>query len=320
MINVFQSFKIIRISIFLLIFTGFQIVNACPIHPNEDDCDLCGCSTSSGSSGFGTLGNASFLGVRYIYQDFESRNGIFSNSPTSNEQFNTYQIWGRFPINESFSLNAIVPYQNLKRTFENSTEQRNGLGDVTLIGWYKLPLFKKNSDDETKEMSNHQLHLGLGVKLPTGAFEESLTNRVNPGFQVGTGSIDAIFSVMHTYSNNQLGLNSSVTYYLKTENKNEYQFGNQFSFASSMFYNFPFETSSLRPFVGISTDVYNAIKQFNETLPDTNGAILNGTLGSEFSFNKIILGANFTLPMSQNLFGNNVNSKNRLTIYLNYVL
>ena len=51
-----------------------------------------------------------------------------------------------------------------------------------------------------------------------------------------------------------------------------------------MFYNFPFETSSLRPFVGVSADVYNAIKQFNETLPNTNGTILNGTLGSEFSF------------------------------------
>ncbi|WP_308991175.1 hypothetical protein QLS71_002155 [Mariniflexile litorale] len=291
--------------------------------PFEFFCDLCGCSTSGGSSSFGTLGNVSFVGVRYMYQNFESKNGIFSNSPTSKEYFNTYQLWGRLPITEVFSLNAIIPYQDLNRVFEASNERRNGLGDASIIGWYKMTFYKKqaeDTEDEEREASGHQLNVGLGVKLPTGAFEESLTNRINPGFQVGTGSVDAIFSLMHTYSKNQLGVNTTATYYLKTENKNEYQFGNQFSYASNVYYNVPFKKSALSPFLGISGDVYNSIKQYNERLADTDGNMVNGTFGSEFKIDKFIVGANYTFPVSQHLFGDNVTSKNKFSLYLNYML
>lgn len=328
MIHVFQNTKIktVLIGMLFLLNPLQNQAKTNPIH-NHDPfnvlCDLCGCSTSSGSSSFGTLGNASFVGLRYIYQDFESRNGIFSNSPTSTERFNAYQIWARVPINETFSLNAVIPYQDLNREFDNSNERRNGLGDASIIGWYKKIFYKKKIEDaenEENEASGHQLNFGLGVKLPTGAFEERLADRINPGFQVGTGSFDAVFSVMHTYSKNRMGVNTTATYYMKTENKNDYRFGNQFSYASNVYYNVPFEKSALSPFLGISADVYNSIKQFNETLSDTNGNIVNGSFGSEFMVDKFIVGANYTFPISQHLFGDNVTSKNRFTIYLNYIL
>ncbi|WP_100612853.1 transporter family protein [Confluentibacter lentus] len=336
MINVFQNFKIKTILLSLLGLFFSQQHQAAVIPPHEHSplkvfCDLCGCSTSSGSSGFGTLDNLSFVGLRYIYQDYESRDGIFSNSPTSNERFNTYQVWGRVPVNEKLYFNAIVPYQDLYRHFEDRTEYINGLGDITVIGWYQFKFFKKHKDhevdfnhvegeDEENELSGHRLNLGIGVKLPTGEFENRLTDRINPGFQVGTGSLDGIFSVLHSYSKNRLGVNSSATYYLKTENKNEYRFGNQFSFSSNVYYNVPLEKSAFSPFLGISGDVYNSIKQFNEALPETNGNIVNGAFGSEFMINKFIVGANYTFPISQNLFGDNVTSKNRFMVYLNYVL
>lgn len=288
-------------------------------------CDLCGCSTSSGSSGFGTLDNLSFVGVRYIYQTFESKDGIFSNSPTSDEHFNTYQVWGRVPITKSFYVNAIVPYQDLTRRFNDRTEHIKGMGDISVIGWYQLKFYKKRDENKIdfnveKEESPHRLNFGLGIKLPTGEFQERLTDRINPGFQVGTGSTDAIFSVIHSYSKNKFGLNTSATYYLKTENKNEYRFGNQFSFASNAYYSVPFKESALRPFVGISGNIYNSIEQFNEVLNDTDGTIINGTIGSEFMFDKFVVGANYTVTISQNLFGNNVLSQNRFTVYLNYIL
>lgn len=322
------NIKVVLIGIIFLLIPLQNEAKSIPPHEHsifEFFCDLCGCSTSSGSSSFGTLNNASFVGLRYIYQDFESKDGIFSNSPTSNERFNTYQLWGRVPINEKFSLNAIIPYQDLNREFDDRSEYRNGLGDMSIIGWYQIKFYKKKVENEAdtneeKELSAHQLNFGLGVKLPTGSFEESLADRINPGFQVGTGSLDAVFSVMHTYSKNQIGVNTTATYYLKTENKNEYRFGNQFSYASNIYYKVPFEKSALSPFLGISGDIYDSIKQFGEALQDTNGNIVNGTLGSEFMIDKFIVGANYTFPLSQHLFGDNVTSKNRFTIYLNYVL
>lgn len=290
-------------------------------------CDLCGCSTSSGSSSFGTLDNLSFIGVRYIYQDFESKNGIFSNSPKSTEKFNTYQIWSRVPLSKSIYINAVVPYQDLNRMFDDRIEHLKGLGDITLIGWYEMQFYKKKSSknnevdfNEVREQSGHRLNLGLGFKLPTGEFEEQLTDRINPGFQLGTGSLDGIFSIMHTYSKNKFGINTLATYYLKSKNKNQYRFGNQFSIASNIFYNLPLKNSAFNPFLGVSLDVYNSIEQYDEILPDTNGTIFNGSLGSEYMTGKFLIGANYTLPLSQNLFGDNVTLQNRFSIFLNYVL
>ena len=336
MINVLQNIKIKKIILFfgILLFyrNGFssEIKNPCPIHNNENIefffCDFCSCSSSGGGFGIGTLNSVSFVGVRYLYQSYESKDGIFSNSPTSNEYFHTYQLWGRIPINANFSVSAILPYQDLERKFTDRTEAINGLGDATIMGWYKLDLFKKPDESKAeyvtilKEPSNHSLEFGLGVKLPTGKFEEVLTDRVNPGFQVGTGSVDAIFGVSHAYKMNKFGLNTSLTYYLKGENKNNYRFGNQFSYASNLFYSISKKNYNLMPFVGISGNIYDKIEQYKETIPKTNGTVFNGTLGAEITMKKFIVGANYTLPIYHHLFGGNVTPKQSLSLYVNFAL
>lgn len=288
-------------------------------------CDLCGCSTGSGSFGFGTLGNSNFVGLRYIYQNFESRDGIFKNSPESKEAFNTYQLWAQLPVNDLLSITVNLPYQDLSRKRVNAnTESLRGLGDGSAIGWYKINFYKKESDSLTfsikREPSGHSLQFGLGVKLPTGKFEEALADNVNPGFQVGTGSVDGIFSLGYNYGTNKFGVNTLMTYYVKGENKNDYQFGNQFSYAANFFTAISSETYNIMPFVGVSGDVYDEIRQFGETIANTNGNIINATMGSELAIQKFIFGLNYTLPVSQNLFGGNVTSKNRLSVYVNFAL
>ena len=294
-------------------------------NPLKVMCDLCGCSTSSGSFGFGTLSHANFIGLRYIYQNFESKDGIFENSPESKETFKTYQLWAQLPVNESLYVSVNLPYQDLSRKRLNTnTENLNGIGDASAIGWYKLKFYKKESDSLTfntaREPSGHSIQFGLGVKLPTGKFEEALADNVNPGFQVGTGSIDGVFSVGYNYGTNIFGLNTLMTYYVKGENKNDYQFGNQFSYSANFFTAISRETYNIMPFVGISGDVYNNIKQYGETLADTDGKIINATIGSELALEKFIFGLNYTLPVSQALFGGNVQSKNRFSIYVNVAL
>ena len=290
-------------------------------------CDLCGCSTSSGSFGFGTLSNANFVGVRYIYQNFESRNGIFENSPKSEETFNTYQVWAQIPINNSFYVTANLPYQDLTREFQGSYDNLNGIGDISAIGWYKLQFYKKKQADSSivnfnlpKQPSGHSLQFGLGVKLPTGKFEEALADNVNPGFQVGTGSFDGVFSLGYNYGGDKIGINTLVSYYLKGENKNDYQFGNQFSYSMNLFTVFSTDKMNIMPFAGISGDVYDSITQYGETLADTDGNILNASLGSELAIEKFIFGASYTLPIQQSLFGDNVESKQRFSLYVNFAL
>lgn len=328
----FQNIKKIVIVTLFIAFgiskvSAHEIKGSCSNHETFSFfCDLCGCSTSSGSFGFGTLSNANFIGVRYIYQNFESKNGIFDNSPKSEETFNTYQLWAQIPITDAFYVTANLPYQDLNRSYTNSTENISGLGDSSLIGWYKLAFYKKKKEGETvdfnseKEPSGHSIQFGLGVKLPTGTFEERLADNINPGFQVGTGSVDGVFSLGYNYGGDKIGVNTLLSYYLKGENKNEYQFGNQFSYAVNMFTAFSTEKMNIMPFVGLSGDVYDSIKQYGETLQDTDGNILNASLGSELAIEKFIFGASYTLPVSQNLFGDNVESKQRFSVYVNFAL
>lgn len=329
--NVFLNFKLFAP---ILLFIG-AFCNATTIDPPVNyfsfyeydydyDCDLCGCTTGSGSFGFGTLNNANFVGVRYINQRFESKNGIFSNSPVSEETFNTYQLWAQVPINNSFYFSANLPYQDLTRKIDGSNENINGIGDANIIGWFMLPFYKKPTvetmEGMEKENSGHSLQFGLGIKLPTGKFEEALVDRVNPGFQVGTGSVDGIFSLGYSFAGNTFGVNTLLSYYLKTENKNEYKFGNQFSYSTKFYTAFPVNKTMLMPFLGVSGDVFNKIEQYGETISDTDGSILNSSIGTEFVVNRCIFGVNFTLPISQNLFGGNVTSKKQLSLYFNFAL
>ena len=293
---------------------------------DEFFCDLCGCSTSSGSFGQGTLNNASFIGTRYIYQKFVSKDGIFDNSPTSTENFNTYQIWGRIPVSERFYVSAIVPYQDLKRAYSNRNENINGIGDITIMGWFKIPFYKKPTEQDseytkiTKTPSGHSIEFGLGTKLPSGTFEKVLSDRVNPGFQLGTGSLDGILSFAYNYAADKFGVSSNLSYYVKGENKNEYRFGNQFSFAGNFFYAIPKEKYNIMPFVGVSGNFYEKIEQFGETIANTDGSVYNATLGSEILLKKFIFGANYTLPIQHNLFGGDVTPKQSFTLYVNYKL
>ncbi|WP_425077018.1 hypothetical protein [Psychroserpens sp. S379A] len=288
-------------------------------------CDLCGCSTTSGSTSFGDLSMSNFVGLRYIHQSFESRDGIFEDSPKSKERFNTYQLWGTVPINDSFYMSAVVPFQDLTRDFQDRSEQISGLGDINVMGWYRFKFYKKKKEgvvdfNTDRERSDHVLNIGLGVKFPTGEFEEKLTNKVNPGFQVGTGSLDVFPTLMYGFSKNNIGVIANMSYYFKSENKNDYKFGNQFSYATSLFYNFKVKLTSIKPFVGVSGDVYDSIEQFDEELKNTDGSIFNASVGSEFTKGKFLLGAKYTLPLKQNLLNGDVESKQQLSLYLNFSL
>lgn len=316
----FQNIKKSKIGVVIVVFLF--------IGSKSFACDLCSCTTGGGNSAFGDLSMSNFIGFRYVHQSYESLDGIFSNSPKIKEDFDTYQIWGKIPLNKSFYLSAVVPYQDFKREFEldNSTERISGLGDVNIMGWYKLQLYKKHSEEahnlgKAKVASNHSLSFGVGLKLPTGEFEEELNeNSLNPGFQVGTGSLDVFTSVMHGYRNNNFGIVSTLSYYAKTENKNQYQYGNQVSYASNVFYDIDVKTANIKPFLSVSGDVYDGIKQYGEEIPDTDGSAFYGSMGSEFAKDKMLLGLKYTMPIRQNLLNGSVTSNNQFSIYLNYTL
>ncbi|MFH6946557.1 transporter [Flavobacterium sp. FlaQc-50] len=280
------------------------------------DCDACGCSASGGSMGFSSMLNNNFVGVRYFKQGYTSRDGIFNNSPWIDENFNTIQAWARIPITQKIQISALVPYHFHERELTSGTESIAGLGDITVMGLYSVYETKKDST-----LFTHKINLGAGVKMPTGKFAEANNlGSINQSFQLGTGSWDYLLVSEYVIKKNNLGLNTMLNYVFKTENSKNYQYGDQFNYASTLFYLFNLEALQLVPQLGLAGEVYQTNKQHGLDLPDTAGDILFGKFGIEVGRDKFSLGINAMLPINQNLSSGKMEANYRWGINLNYTL
>lgn len=280
------------------------------------DCDACGCSASGGSMGFSSMLNNNFVGVRYFKQSYTSRDGIFNNSPWIDENFNTVQAWARIPITQKIQISALVPYHFHERELTSGTESIAGLGDITVMGLYSVYETKKDST-----LFTHKINLGAGVKMPTGKFAEANNlGSINQSFQLGTGSWDYLLVSEYVIKKNNLGLNTMLNYVFKTENSKNYQYGDQFNYASTLFYLFNLEALQLVPQLGLAGEVYQTNKQHGLDLPDTAGDILFGKFGIEVGKDKFSLGINAMLPINQNLSSGKMEANYRWGINLNYTL
>jgi hypothetical protein len=98
-----------------------------------DDCDGCGCGASGGSMGFASMINSNFVGVRYFNQQYKSNDGLYSNSPWLNENFNTVQVWARVPVFKKFQVSALIPYHNHERENKSENQSISCIGDITVF-------------------------------------------------------------------------------------------------------------------------------------------------------------------------------------------
>ena len=281
----------------------------------EEDCDVCGCTSSGGGFGFFSAANDHFVGIRYIYQDFRTREGLFRNDPWSNENFNTIQIWSRIKITDKIFALAVIPYHFHERIKSTGTESISGIGDITINGFYEVVNYGFSK-------GVIKSHAGLGVKLPTGKFDSRLSESVNPSFQVGTGSWDGILSHESTFitHSGKWGANVQNFYTIKGENQNNYRFGNQSLSVLTLFYNKAFKNAVLIPQLGLAYENYASNKEFGERVPNTYGEITLLKSALEYKFSSFVLGAQWLAPVSQNVMNGNVRAKNRIGFHINYVL
>lgn len=278
-------------------------------------CDACGCSASGGSMGFASMLNSNFIGIRYFNQNYKTTDGLYSNSAWYKENFNTTQVWARIPIVKNLQVSVIIPYHFHHRNTPIGVQSINGLGDITLLGMYRL---YQTHNDSTKLV--HSLHLGAGIKIATGKFNESSATGVNPSFQLGTGSWDYILATEYIVKKKQFGLSTLMNYTIKTENRNQYRFGNQFNYAGTFFYLYEKNKYSFAPQFGFAGEVYSNNYQHQQELRDTSGDIIFGKIGFEIGKNKLSFGANFMRPISQNLTAGRVEANFRWSMNLNYSL
>lgn len=294
----------------------------------EEECDTCSGGSSAGGISFGTLSSKDYIGIGYFNQLYGAKEGLFDTSPTITESYNTLQIQASKRVNEKIGVSITVPYQLHTRDFESTTKDQHvsGLGDVSVFGFYQLVKNEKNArqtlrkQDEQLHDVKHEVNLGAGLKLPTGTFQETLSTRLNPGLQSGTGSLDFVTMLGYNFSFDNVGFTSTVNYFLKTKNQNEYKFGNQLSYGMISYIKLGKKNLYI-PFIGFNGEYYQNNEQFEEkVIPKVGGNVLYSRLGLEYSTEQISVGSSASIPISQSFDLNHFESKSRLNIFVNYLL
>jgi hypothetical protein len=283
-------------------------------------CDICGCGVGSYYLGILPEYNKRFIGLRYQHKTLRTHLGPFGERTplTSDETYQSVELWGGWNIGSRFRILAFVPYNFNERKSQTGNGTKNGLGDIALMGYFKLFDSKGTLGDRLLVQS---LWVGGGIKVPTGKYEpsERLAVSESPNnFQLGTASTDFTFNAAYDIRYNDLGLNANVNYKINTENKYEYRYGNKFTGNILMYYKIRVANSvTLAPNAGVlyetaQKDVEN--KKYDVAV--SGGYSLSAVGGVEVSLKRLSLGANYQNVRSQNLAGGRVHAGNRLMVHM----
>lgn len=274
-----------------------------------EDCDACGCAAGNGSSGFESLLNPQFIGIKYFAQHYKAKENLFVDELTQHQYFNTLQLWARIPVTEKLSIYASLPFHFHEKQTLQGAIRISGIGDTSLMGIYRL----LGSRDQV-----HQLNGGAGIKIPVGRFDEKGISGVNPSFQLGTGSWDYLLALNYQFRKNRTAFLLNTDYTVKTRNRKYYRFGNQWNYAATGFYQISGTGSIvLSAKAGLQGEVYDRNRQFEEALPDTAGSALYGKFGFETAYKRFSLGSEAMLPVYSQLAGGSIEAKSRFSIFLN---
>jgi hypothetical protein len=286
-------------------------------------CDVCGCSLGANYFGILPQFNKNFIGLRFSQSKFYAHmhhEGSSLPDEYSNDTYTRAELWGRFYLSEKFQVMSFVPYHfNTMRGNEQNAEI-SGLGDIAVSGQVLLI----NTGEDITSKFRHTLRAGLGIKLPTGKYDERDAGiLLNPNFQRGTGSLDFIMNGIYTARYGKVGVNTEVGYKINTRNKEEYKFGNQFNSGASLFYwhNFRKLKLSLLPNAGFYFE--HAAKHQDDYVrkANTGGSATFFTYGLETYLGSWALGFNIKHPVHQSLNteeGVKLESRDRFIIHLTF--
>lgn len=283
-------------------------------------CDICGCGVGSYYLGILPEFNKRFIGLRYQYKSLQTHLGPLGQSTpiTTDETYQSAELWGGWNIGSRFRILAFVPYNFNSRESQTGNGNKNGLGDIALMGYYKL---MDQTGSLGPDLLVQSVWIGGGIKVPTGKYEpsERLAIQESPNsFQLGTASTDFTLNVAYDVRYNDLGLNVNVNYKLNTENKYDYRYGNKLTANALAYYKIRVaDVLTVAPNAGVlyetaAQDVEN--KKYNVAV--SGGYSLSAVAGVEVAMKSVSFGANYQNIRAQDLAGGRANGGNRLMVHL----
>lgn len=278
------------------------------------NCDVCSATTNANSLNV-LLNNKSYIGLNYLFQNYKTYNGIFNNSKTFNEKYNTIQIAGRINMIEKWLIDISIPLHFHNRILSDKTinQSTDGIGDLNIQSSYQL----LSSDSISK--SPWKWYLGGGLKIPFAEYENQDMQNGNPNFNLGSGAWDFYLSSRFQLNLKNSGINVQLGYALKTENKDEFKFGNQTDVGFTYFRSVLNE-KKINPtlLVGIKSEFYDYNEQFGYKIKESNGYLHQIQFGSQVQIQKFNVGFSAFIPVKQDLMNQRIKAKFRNLIYIRY--
>lgn len=294
--------------------TNISIANAC---------DICGCGVGNTYVGVLPEFRKHIIGIRYRYNSIITHVGVGGATTylTTNEYYNTTELWGGFKLANKWRLLSSVPYSFNSRTNSSSHNAKDGLGDISNTIFYEL-INNKTATKQNKLLIN-ALWLGAGIKLPTGNYnpiDKNITSSNNL-FQLGTGSTDFSIAAMYDLRYQDAGINVNSSYKINTTNKYNYQYGNKFTISSQLYYKFKIANKfSVAPNAGILFENSEQDYDNKEIVDISGGNLTMSSIGAETSYKKIAIGFNWQSPISQNLAMGIIKANDRVMVHLSWLL
>jgi len=287
-------------------------------------CDICGCGVGGSYIGLLPEFHRQIFGLRYRYNSLLTHIGVGSTTSylTTNETYRTMELWGGWNISNKFRLMAAVPYSFNERTNQGVSNSKNGIGDISVTGYYQL--LNKTKTVFSDKLLVQSLWIGGGVKLPTGKYNPSDKGAVSENtnlFQLGTASVDFTANAMYDVRLQDAGINMSASYKMNTENKFNYRYGNKFNASAQAYYKLRIrKTVMIAPNAGIMYETSQKDHDNKFAVDVTGGNLLTAALGIETAYKKISVGANWQIPLSQNLANGFAKANNKLMVHVSFIL
>lgn len=284
--------------------------------PYANACDSCGCSTAGGGLGGLFYANNNLVGIRWAHSGFTATH--FDNGLPIEEQYQQAELWVRYSLSPRIQLSAFAPYNFFSRQIGEQTTHLNGLGDIRFSANYTV--WESISGKDISSLNRHVLQLGGGVKLGTGKYVDVAADPNTPNtFQLGTGSISALFNAVYNYRKRKMGISFNTLLQIPTTNSDEYRYGTQLNASLAFSLEQQLKNVQLLPFVGVNMEYmdYDHRKGFEQH--GTNGKGVFGLLGMEANLNRFSASAYYYHPVYQSYSDDEIDAKGRSTLSIAYL-
>jgi hypothetical protein len=252
---------------------------------------------SSGLNSWNPMFKSNSIGIRHQFSSFSTYHPNLGLN--SSETMQVMELNGRWNIKNKLFLSALLPFvynqQNIDATQKIIT---SGISDIRLQAIASV--WEINPD--TGKLG-HLLQLGMGFKLPNASYNAiQHQSQVSEMMQLGTGAVEFQFLAQYILNWNAFKSIWQASYFIPTENSNEYQFGKRSTFQATLLREFEIRKNNKLLFGGgLGIDWSEKNKRYGYEILYSGHTILNAQLQASLFFSRFSISAQFARPIFQKM-------------------